>query len=214
MRPLRQSAPEYAESAIVSSRWGIVSARERSAAKTAAPLRTATSTSDRPRWSRSIAAASSPTRAATSSAGRDTSPGAGAVRARRWCSCWPCQVVAVGERLDVAPVEHLDAHVRIQLAQAPHLAVLLRDERLLHRRHFDVEVLLGQVEVGGEGKAHLAVRPRLEHERMWLVLPGDAVKVEHATELALGVVGETWGHPALPGYRPGRMAPGWSGTRV
>jgi hypothetical protein len=34
---------------------------------------------------------------------------------------------------------------------------------------------------------------------MRLVLPGDAVKVEHATEVALGLVGEAWGHPAVPG---------------
>src|SRR5207248_7627364 len=52
----------------------------------------------------------------------------------------------------------------------------------------------GQVEVRGEGHAYLAVRPGLEHEGVRLVLPGDAVVVEHACEVALGGIGEAWGH--------------------
>ena len=48
-------------------------------------------------------------------------------------------------------IELADLHVGVQLPQLAKLAVLAGDERLLHHRHLEVEVLLGEVEVGAEG---------------------------------------------------------------
>src|ERR671917_641402 len=45
--------------------------------------------------------------------------------------------VLLGEPLEVAPVEELHAHVRVALAELADLAVLPRDERLLHRRQLE-----------------------------------------------------------------------------
>src|SRR4029453_18512363 len=59
--------------------------------------------------------------------------------------------VSLRQALDVALVEQLDADVRVALAELAQLAVLARDERLLHDGDLDVQVLLRQVEVRLEG---------------------------------------------------------------
>jgi hypothetical protein len=46
------------------------------------------------------------------------------------------------ERAEVTRVEQLDLDVRIQLAQATQLAVLLADQLLAERRHLEVQVQL------------------------------------------------------------------------
>src|SRR6202022_4599731 len=78
------------------------------------------------------------------------------------------------------------AHVdlRVQLAKHPHLAVLGRDQRLLHRRQLDVEVLFGKIEVGSEHLRHVGALPG-DRERHGLVYPANAVVVEEARELLL-----------------------------
>src|SRR5262249_26967437 len=88
------------------------------------------------------------------------------------------QSVALSETLDVAAVEELHANMRIEALNLAQLAVLARDERLLHHRHFDEEVLLGEVEVGRECADDPPLLVALEHERLRLVVPGDAVVVE------------------------------------
>ena len=62
--------PRYGVSWMVSMRWGMDTARDRSAHSTTAPFRTATRVSGAARWSRSMAAASSATRSAIAAAGR------------------------------------------------------------------------------------------------------------------------------------------------
>ena len=78
----------------------------------------------------------------------------------------------------------------VALAQLAELPVLPGHERLLHRRQLEVEILVGQVEVGREGLDHAALVVLLEHERVRLVLPRHAVVVEHLRTLTFHIVGE------------------------
>jgi Icc protein len=93
--------------------------------------------------------------------------------------------VSLGQALDVALVEELDVDVRIDLAQPPQLAVFAGGERLLHHRQFEVEILLGEVEVGRERLDDAALVVALEDERARLVLPRHAVVVEDLRALPL-----------------------------
>ena len=77
----------------------------------------------------------------------------------------PAQAVVPGEPLEVALVEQLDLDLGIELAKLAQLAVLAGDERLLHHRHLEVEILLRKVEVGREGLDDPALRVAREHER-------------------------------------------------
>src|SRR6476661_4625611 len=98
------------------------------------------------------------------------------------------ELILLGKGLDVAPVEQLDPYVRAQLPQPAQLAVLLGHERLLHGGDLEVEILLGQVDVEGEG--------------MRLVFPGNAVVVEDLRTLELGLVGEGRRRVARVGVEP------------
>jgi hypothetical protein len=83
------------------------------------------------------------------------------------------------DQLDVVPlVEDLAADVWIELTQKTDLAVLLRDQLLAHRRDLDEQVLFGQVEVGREELARIAVAVPGNRERAGLVLPRDPVEVQ------------------------------------
>src|SRR5204863_942318 len=88
----------------------------------------------------------------------------------------------------VAVVEQLDLDVRVQLAQAAQLAVLLRDQALFERRQLDVEIQFRQVEVGRESLHHPAVVGVAQRKAMWLVLPGQLIEVEDAREIFLAGV--------------------------
>ena len=116
----------------------------------------------------------------------------------------------MGEALEVAPGKELDLDLWIPLVELADLAVLTGDERLLHHRHLEVEVLLGKVEVRREGLENAALLVGFEHERAWLVLPRDSVEVEEFRALHLGWIGERgtilricleirrfYGHPKL-----------------
>ena len=113
---------------------------------------------------------------------------------------------------EVAGVEQLDADVGVELTQPPQLAVLLAHEALLERRELDVQVDVGQVEVGREALDDRAVERPQHGERVRLVLPADVVEVEDPRELRLARVGERGrvgdglggaGHPAPAPVPPG-----------
>src|SRR5579871_1730912 len=87
-------------------------------------------------------------------------------------------------------IQHTDLHVGIQLDEAPRFAVLLRNEPLVERRDFDVEVVGRQVEVGTERLRRVAVAITFEGERTRFVLPRDRIEVEQLRELSLRVVRE------------------------
>ncbi len=89
---------------------------------------------------------------------------------------------------EVAPVHDLDDHAEA-LAQLAVLAVLLRDQPLIHTGALDVHVEIGQVEVRRARLDHLAL-PSLEDEGARLVPPLDPEPVEHAGQLALDWMGE------------------------
>ena len=98
------------------------------------------------------------------------------------------QAVALAQALEVAPVE--DAHDHPLGAQLPDLPVLARGQLLSHGGALDVDVRLGEEEVGGERLCHVPLLVALEDEGVRLVLPGDAELVEHRGELALHGVRE------------------------
>jgi hypothetical protein len=93
----------------------------------------------------------------------------------------------------VALVEHADRHVRIELGQPSSLAILLGDELLVQRGDLDVEVVRGQIEVGGERLRGSALAITFERERARLVLPRNRVEIEQLRELTLRVVREANG---------------------
>src|SRR4051812_19206110 len=97
----------------------------------------------------------------------------------------------LGEPFEIPLVEELDPDVGVALAQLPDLSVLPRDERLLHLRDLDIEILLGEVEVGRKRLGDAAGLVRLEDERRRLVRPRDAVVVEDLRALELRRAGET-----------------------
>ena len=74
---------------------------------------------------------------------------------------------------EVPRVEQLDLDVRVQLAQPAQLAVLLAHELLLERRELDVQVEVGQVEVGREALDDVAVEVPADREGVRLVGPAD-----------------------------------------
>src|SRR5207302_722382 len=124
------------------------------------------------------------------------------------------EAVLLQQREVVALVEDLDLAVRVQLAQSPDLLVLLRDELLVHRRHFDVGVELRQEEVRRELLDDLALLVPLDVERPRLVLPFDLVEVEQARVLAFALVREVdavalqavAGRDAGPALVPARLS--------
>ena len=77
------------------------------------------------------------------------------------------------QRPEVAGVEQLDVEVRVELAQAAELAVLLADELLAERRHLEVQVEVRQVEVRREALDDVAVEVPEDREGVRLVLPAD-----------------------------------------
>jgi len=94
--------------------------------------------------------------------------------------------------LEVTFVEQLDPHVRVELPHLAQLAVLAGHERLLHHGHFQVQILVGEVEVGRERLDHATLLVALEHEGMGLVEPRHTVVVEDLGVRQLRVVDETW----------------------
>ena len=72
----------------------------------------------------------------------------------------------------------------------PNLSVLARGLRLPHDCAFHVAADLGEVEVRCDSLAHGSVVVPAQHELVGLVLPGDAVVVEHERESPLHRVGE------------------------
>src|SRR5207244_6865100 len=74
--------------------------------------------------------------------------------------CSRCEVESEARRkpFEVALVEQLRVDLGIAGPQLPQLPVLAGDERLLHHGDFEVEVLIGQVEVGREGLGDAAGR--------------------------------------------------------
>ena len=94
------------------------------------------------------------------------------------------------QRPEVARVEELDAHHRVELPEVAQLAVLLAHQALLERRELDVDLQLGQVEVGREGLHDDAVGVPADGEDVRLVEPFDLVVVEDAGQLRLAGVGE------------------------
>jgi hypothetical protein len=90
----------------------------------------------------------------------------------------------------VALVQDPAADVGVKRAQTPHLAVLLGDQLLIERGYLDVEIELGQVEVGCEALRDGPGAIPGDVERRRLVAPFDLIEVEQASELPLAVVRE------------------------
>jgi hypothetical protein len=95
------------------------------------------------------------------------------------------------EQAEVVPlVEDLAPHLRVPLAEAADLAVLLRDQLLVEGRDLDVLVVRGEVEVGGEPLGDVALGVPVDVEGAGLVVPFDLVEVEKPGELPFGIVGK------------------------
>ena len=117
------------------------------------------------------------------------------------------------EGTEVARVEELDVADRVQLAEAAKLAVLLAHELLAERRHLEVAVEIGQVEVGREALDDRPFEVPQDRERARLVFPAHGVEVEDPRQLRLAGVGEGRRHLASIRIRPaGTLAPREVGT--
>jgi hypothetical protein len=102
---------------------------------------------------------------------------------------WLLEPVLDHEVQIVTLVEDLAADVRVVLPEQLHLLVLLRDQLLVHGRDLDVEIVVGQVEVGSEELDRDTVLEPYR-EDLGLVLPRNAVEIEEKRELSLTVVSE------------------------
>ena len=92
--------------------------------------------------------------------------------------------------MEVTLIKDLATNFRVQLSQPPDLAVLLRDELLIHRGDLDEEIVVRQIEVGPELPGWQPVGVPFESESPRLVLPRHDVEVEQSREFALTGVGE------------------------
>src|SRR3990172_4861464 len=100
-----------------------------------------------------------------------------------------------------------DLEVGVERLGLPDLPVLGGHEALLLGRELDVELLVRQVEGGGERLDDATLVSTVEWERGGLVLPVNAVEGEEPGELALGCVREgnpvnAGGRGRLPGHLP------------
>lgn len=93
----------------------------------------------------------------------------------------------------VALIQDLALDVGVELVQPPNLAVLLRYEFLVEGRDLDVEIEVGQVEVGREPLGGNPVPVPIDIERRRFVGPRDPIEVEKPRELALAVMCEVDG---------------------
>src|SRR5262249_27606408 len=84
----------------------------------------------------------------------------------------------------------LDPDIRIQLAEATKLAVLLPDQLLAEGRELKIEVEVRQIEVRREALHDGAFERPQERKDVRLVLPADLVEVEDPGHLRLARVGE------------------------
>jgi hypothetical protein len=89
----------------------------------------------------------------------------------------------------VALIEDLALDVRMELLKLADLLVLLGHQLLIHGGDLDEQIVVGEIEVGGE---ELDGLPFLvgDGEAAWLVVPRNAVEVEEKSELPLAVVSE------------------------
>jgi hypothetical protein len=92
--------------------------------------------------------------------------------------------------VEVPLIEDLAPHVRVQLPQAPYLAVLLGDEFLTHRRDLDEEVIVWQIEIRPKLPRGGSRFIPLDDKGSRFVLPRDRVEIEESREFPLAGVGE------------------------
>ena len=74
------------------------------------------------------------------------------------------------------------------LRETSNLAVLLRDELLIHRRDLDEHVLGGQIEIRPEELRRILELVEFDRKVARLVLPFDVIEVEEQRKLALALV--------------------------
>ena len=99
-------------------------------------------------------------------------------------------VADTGEELVVVTTgEEDDVQIGMELADTSQLAMFPGDQALLHGGELDVEIVLGQIEVGGEHFGDSISLPA-QGEGGRLIEPGDAVEVEELSELGFRGVGE------------------------
>ena len=105
----------------------------------------------------------------------------------------------LGEQaVKVLPVQQLDADLRVAQAQLPQLAVLLRNQRLLHRGELEIEVEVWEIKVRRHHLQRSVVLP-LQRKRRRLILPAQAVEIEYARELFLAGMREQRASPPRGG---------------
>ena len=96
----------------------------------------------------------------------------------------------LGQQAMVVPaIQELDVDLGMDLPHMPYLAVLRGDQALLHRGQLDVQVQVGQEEVGSEHLDDLVAIPD-QREGARFVLPAESVEVEDLSKLLLAGVGE------------------------
>jgi hypothetical protein len=88
----------------------------------------------------------------------------------------------------VALIENLAFDLRVELAQAAHLPILLGHQLLAHRGDLDVEIVIGEVEVGAKELRRGTVGSELDCKLARLVLPVDLVEIEESRKLSFAFV--------------------------
>src|ERR1700677_4684566 len=79
------------------------------------------------------------------------------------------EIVPAHNRLEVALVHDDERNLRVELAEVPHLAVLLRDKALGEHRQLDEEMALGKIEVWPKPAHGDTTIVPLERKFEWLV---------------------------------------------
>ena len=95
------------------------------------------------------------------------------------------------EQAQIVPlIEDLALDLGVNLPQATHLAVLLGDQLLAHRRDLDVQIVIGEIEVRSEELCRCAVGGELDRKLARFVFPFDLVEIEQSRKLPLALVCE------------------------
>ena len=90
----------------------------------------------------------------------------------------------------VALIEDFALDIGMNRLEPADLLVLLGDQLLIHGRDLDVQLVVGQIEIGCEVLGGLPVVIELDREAIGFVVPRNSIEVKEERELALAVVGK------------------------
>jgi len=102
----------------------------------------------------------------------------------------PERSVNISQSLEIPKVKQANSHVWIRFAQKPELSILPRDQPLPHCRQLEIQVVVGEIEIGGDERYRSPIPPPAHRERSRLIRPAQPIEREEPRQLDFGRVSE------------------------